>query len=149
MRTFPDRCLGKQAKLQIYQTQQHSVAAVLPQKCHFCIRKDAYTCWSQASGARVNNWGTRIDLILAADRAKVYILASHASHFFLLTGPTLSAIIAELSTQLQQTGPPFQSGLLLLFLPGTLPLACDTQQKTSLRPSPLLLPQWLSISNPN
>ena len=32
-------------------------------------RKEAYTCWSQASGARVNNWGTRIDLILAADGA--------------------------------------------------------------------------------
>ncbi|EIE20130.1 DNase I-like protein [Coccomyxa subellipsoidea C-169] len=27
---------------------------------------DAYTCWSTASGARINNYGTRIDLILAA-----------------------------------------------------------------------------------
>ena len=29
-------------------------------------RREAYTCWSTASGARVNNYGTRIDLILAA-----------------------------------------------------------------------------------
>ncbi|KAK9791349.1 hypothetical protein WJX73_004407 [Symbiochloris irregularis] len=30
-------------------------------------RTEAYTCWNQASGARVNNYGTRIDLILVAD----------------------------------------------------------------------------------
>lgn len=29
-------------------------------------RKEAYTCWSQASGAEEFNYGTRIDLILAA-----------------------------------------------------------------------------------
>ncbi|BDA45375.1 probable DNA-(apurinic or apyrimidinic site) lyase 2 [Coccomyxa sp. Obi] len=29
-------------------------------------RREAYTCWSTASGARINNYGTRIDLILAA-----------------------------------------------------------------------------------
>ncbi len=32
----------------------------------FCGRREAYTCWSTASGARINNYGTRIDLILAA-----------------------------------------------------------------------------------
>ena len=31
-----------------------------------CRRQEAYTCWSTASGARINNYGTRIDLILAA-----------------------------------------------------------------------------------
>eukprot|EP00884_Botryococcus_braunii_P005410 jgi/Botrbrau1/14870/Bobra.0298s0004.1 len=30
-------------------------------------RTQAYTCWSQVTSARVNNYGTRIDLILAAD----------------------------------------------------------------------------------
>ncbi|GMH41645.1 hypothetical protein BSKO_09555 [Bryopsis sp. KO-2023] len=30
-------------------------------------RKKAFTCWSQASGARVNNYGTRIDMVLAAE----------------------------------------------------------------------------------
>jgi Endonuclease/Exonuclease/phosphatase family len=30
-------------------------------------RRGAYTCWNTASGARNNNWGTRIDLILVAD----------------------------------------------------------------------------------
>ena len=30
------------------------------------IRREAYTCWSTASSARDNNYGTRIDLILAA-----------------------------------------------------------------------------------
>ena len=29
-------------------------------------RREAYSCWSTASSARVNNYGTRIDLILAA-----------------------------------------------------------------------------------
>lgn len=29
-------------------------------------RADAFTCWPTATGARANNWGTRIDLILAA-----------------------------------------------------------------------------------
>ena len=29
-------------------------------------RKEAYTCWSQASGAEEFNYGTRIDLIIAA-----------------------------------------------------------------------------------
>ncbi|KAK9829784.1 hypothetical protein WJX72_007901 [[Myrmecia] bisecta] len=37
-------------------------------------RKDAYTCWNTATGARVNNYGTRIDLILAADAQR----AQHA-----------------------------------------------------------------------
>lgn len=32
---------------------------------HAPCRPEAYTCWSQASGARCNNYGTRIDLILA------------------------------------------------------------------------------------
>ena len=31
-----------------------------------CGRGQAYTCWNQASGARINNYGTRIDLILVA-----------------------------------------------------------------------------------
>ncbi len=31
-----------------------------------CAREAAYTCWSTASGARVNNWGTRIDLVLVS-----------------------------------------------------------------------------------
>lgn len=36
-------------------------------KCSWmCRRQEAYTCWSTASGARINNYGTRIDLILAA-----------------------------------------------------------------------------------
>lgn len=35
-------------------------------RCLSC-RRQAYTCWNQASSARVNNWGTRIDLILLAD----------------------------------------------------------------------------------
>ncbi|KAK9830809.1 hypothetical protein WJX74_008240 [Apatococcus lobatus] len=30
-------------------------------------RTEAYTCWSTASGARVNNYGSRIDLILVAE----------------------------------------------------------------------------------
>jgi hypothetical protein len=30
-------------------------------------RQQAYSCWSTASGARVNNYGSRIDLIMAAD----------------------------------------------------------------------------------
>lgn len=30
-------------------------------------RAAAYTCWNTASGARNNNWGTRIDLVLVAD----------------------------------------------------------------------------------
>lgn len=30
------------------------------------FRENAYTCWSQASGAEEFNYGTRIDLILAA-----------------------------------------------------------------------------------
>ena len=29
-------------------------------------RPEAYSCWSTASSARINNYGTRIDLILAA-----------------------------------------------------------------------------------
>lgn len=32
----------------------------------FC-RERAYTCWRTATGARVNNYGTRIDLMLAAN----------------------------------------------------------------------------------
>ena len=32
-------------------------------------RAEAYTCWNTATGARANNWGTRIDLLLAADPA--------------------------------------------------------------------------------
>jgi Endonuclease/Exonuclease/phosphatase family len=31
------------------------------------FRREAYSCWSTASSARVNNYGTRIDLILYAD----------------------------------------------------------------------------------
>lgn len=31
--------------------------------CHDC-RSEAYTCWSTASSARVNNYGARIDFIL-------------------------------------------------------------------------------------
>ncbi len=34
---------------------------------HWAGRQQAYSCWSTASGARVNNYGSRIDLILAAD----------------------------------------------------------------------------------
>lgn len=30
---------------------------------------ESYTCWNTATGARANNWGTRIDLLLAADPA--------------------------------------------------------------------------------
>ena len=30
-------------------------------------RSEAFTCWNVASGARVNNYGSRIDLLLAAD----------------------------------------------------------------------------------
>lgn len=38
--------------------------------CLFGVsRRQAYSCWSTASGARVNNYGSRIDLILAADAA--------------------------------------------------------------------------------
>lgn len=33
-------------------------------------RREAYTCWNQASSARVNNYGTRIDLILLADAVR-------------------------------------------------------------------------------
>jgi hypothetical protein len=29
-------------------------------------RLQAFTCWSTATGARVHNWGCRIDLVLAA-----------------------------------------------------------------------------------
>jgi hypothetical protein len=44
--------------------QAHS-AYLIP---HFWAgRQQAYSCWSTASGARVNNYGSRIDLILAAD----------------------------------------------------------------------------------
>ena len=35
--------------------------------CTIACRREPYTCWNQASGARVNNYGSRIDLILAAD----------------------------------------------------------------------------------
>ena len=41
----------------------------LPSGASSC-RKEAYTCWNQASSARVNNYGTRIDLILLADAAQ-------------------------------------------------------------------------------
>lgn len=33
---------------------------------HLPLREGAYTCWNVASGARANNYGTRIDLILMA-----------------------------------------------------------------------------------
>ncbi|KAJ7561159.1 hypothetical protein O6H91_03G016700 [Diphasiastrum complanatum] len=36
-------------------------------------RKEAYTCWSQASGAEEFNYGTRIDLILAAGPCTRYL----------------------------------------------------------------------------
>ncbi len=32
-------------------------------------RQEVYSCWSTASGARVNNYGSRIDLILLAEPA--------------------------------------------------------------------------------
>ena len=32
-------------------------------------RQEVYSCWSTASGARVNNYGARIDLILLAEPA--------------------------------------------------------------------------------
>ncbi len=43
--------------------------------CHFLLcscsspltRLHAYTCWNTSSGARVNNYGSRIDHILVAD----------------------------------------------------------------------------------
>ena len=33
-------------------------------------REEVYSCWSTASGARVNNYGARIDLILLAELGK-------------------------------------------------------------------------------
>ena len=43
-------------------------------------RRLAYSCWSTASGARVNNYGSRIDLILAADAESAPAGPSGASH---------------------------------------------------------------------
>eukprot|EP00955_Chlamydomonas_euryale_P106292 365694-Chlamydomonas_euryale.AAC.13 len=34
---------------------------------HSLGRRNAYTCWNTASGARTNNYGSRIDLLLAAN----------------------------------------------------------------------------------
>ncbi len=40
------------------------------------FREAAYTCWSTASGARVNNWGTRIDLVLLSTAGGAASLAA-------------------------------------------------------------------------
>ena len=40
--------------------------STLNQSCLQC-REEVYSCWSTASGARVNNYGARIDLILLAE----------------------------------------------------------------------------------
>ena len=42
-------------------------------------RAAAYTCWSTATGARNNNWGTRIDLVLVADPASPPPPLAHAA----------------------------------------------------------------------
>ena len=39
----------------------------LPFPLSSACRSEAFTCWNVASGARVNNYGSRIDLLLAAD----------------------------------------------------------------------------------
>lgn len=48
--------------------QLRKIQACIPRKSRYAYggRREAYTCWSTASGARINNYGTRIDLILAA-----------------------------------------------------------------------------------
>lgn len=43
-------------------------------------RRLAYSCWSTASGARVNNYGSRIDLILAANADSAPTGPCGASH---------------------------------------------------------------------
>ena len=43
-------------------------------------RRLAYSCWSTASGARVNNYGSRIDLILAAEADPAPAAPSGVSH---------------------------------------------------------------------
>ena len=48
-------------------------------------RKEAYTCWSQASGARVNNWGARIDLIVGMEQTN----PSKVMHYFIIIDLTI------------------------------------------------------------
>jgi hypothetical protein len=56
------------------------------------VRREAYTCWSTASGARVNNYGTRIDLILAAGPATPGAAGGNAADFHaLFTGADIWA----------------------------------------------------------
>lgn len=43
-------------------------------------REEVYSCWSTASGARVNNYGARIDLILLAEPANPAISQTDAAH---------------------------------------------------------------------
>ena len=61
-------------------------------------RKEAYTCWQQASGARVNNWGTRIDLILAADGASTSEAGAEKVRQFFLSD--LGSLACNLTLQI-------------------------------------------------
>ena len=48
-----------------------------------CHRTEVYSCWSTASGARVNNYGARIDLILLAEPhsfRQSHLAQSYSSH---------------------------------------------------------------------
>ena len=65
-------------------------------------RQEVYSCWSTASGARVNNYGARIDLILLAEPA----IAGQADAAHDVDKPDVSSNIAFpvlASTQQQQS----------------------------------------------
>ena len=67
------RALTRPAALYLYTLSRHPrqlwtcLCPAFSLPCITACRREAYTCWNQASGARVNNYGSRIDLILAAD----------------------------------------------------------------------------------
>jgi hypothetical protein len=67
--------------------------------CCCCCREGAYTCWNTASGARQNNWGSRIDHILVCGPAPQLLTAN------LLQAPATQQAVGQ-----QQAPPPPTNG---------------------------------------
>ncbi|GAX82997.1 hypothetical protein CEUSTIGMA_g10424.t1, partial [Chlamydomonas eustigma] len=79
-------------------------------------RRDAFTCWSTASGARVNNYGTRIDLLLAADGAD---FSASNMRSWVVDGDIMPEVQgsdhcpAWVTLRLAMTGPPYDEDVTM------------------------------------
>jgi hypothetical protein len=92
--------------------------------CH-PLQREAYTCWSTATGARVNNYGTRIDLVLAGQpRVTLGSLVTGCPH-----GCALSQRRQQPQQQQQHEQQQQQQQQATTSLPGLQPSVQQPQQQ--------------------